>query len=206
MAVAVLCSDLAHGLAPAMTFLREMLREAEMSATDRSIGDEELARLKALIASLRRTKRREASPRALDVAQAIRSAIELARVEGFDTARVAVECDPVTIWAQERAFELALLSLLRNAFEAAPGTAISVSGRVEGERLRLEVSDEGPGLPTPFVDWAFHPLAALASDGRGSGLAVVLAIVRDHGWDVDHAREHGRTVFTLDIQLGRPRA
>jgi len=206
MAIAVLCSDLAHGIAPAMTFLREILREAEMNPTDRSIGDEELARLKALMSALRRTKRRERSPRSLEVAPAIRSAVERARAEGFDTARVTVECEQVSIWAQERALELALICLLRNALQAAANGAVSISARVHGDRLCLQVIDDGPGLPEAFVDWAFHPLAALAADGHGTGLAVVLGIVRDHGWDVTHERHDERTVFALDIQLGRPQA
>jgi signal transduction histidine kinase len=204
MAVAVLCSELAHGLAPAMTFLREMLREAQMSATDRSIGEEELARLKALLSSLRRTKRRETLPRAVDVAEAIQNAVERARSEGYDTSRAMVRSELRTIWAQERALELALVSLLRNAFDAAPEGAVSVSAREANDRLCVEVSDDGAGLPEPLIEQVFHPLAALAHDGLGTGLAIVLRIVRDHGWELSHARREGHTVFALDISLEGP--
>lgn len=201
-AVAVLCSDLAHAIAPAMTFLRDMLREAQMDPTDRSIGEEELDRLKSLVASLRRTKRQETLPGDVEVAAAIRRALEQIRSEGHDTSRVFVNAERATVAAQKLALELALVSLLRNALEAAPTGNISVSARVGKDRVCIEVSDDGPGVAEPLVGSLFHPLATLAHDGRGTGLAVVLRVVRDHGWELLDARRDGRTVFSLEIPLG----
>lgn len=202
LAIAVLCSDVAHGLAPAMTYLREMLREAQMTDIDRSIGEEELVRLRGLMASLRRTKRRETLPRPVDVTGVIRGAVERVQAEGYGVAHATTPSAPVTIRAQEHALEVALVALLRNAFEAAPQGNVAVSARVEGDELWIEVRDDGPGLPDALLDGMFHPLVALAHDGRGTGLSLVLRVTRDHGWELSYARRDGYTVFTLDI---RPR-
>jgi signal transduction histidine kinase len=69
-------------------------------------------------------------------------------------------------------------NLIANAIEHGGGE-ISVSGRLEGPNVRVEVTDHGPGLPAPLTE-----LARRARGGkgrRGRGLAIALAVARDHG-------------------------
>jgi signal transduction histidine kinase len=69
-------------------------------------------------------------------------------------------------------------NLMANAFEHGAGT-VAVHARCVGERVRIEVSDEGPGLPAPVAQ-----LAARARGGRGRrgrGLAIASEIVARHG-------------------------
>ncbi len=69
-------------------------------------------------------------------------------------------------------------NLLANAIEHAGGR-IELRGRALGERVRIEVVDEGPGLPAPVAQLA---RAARAGRGdRGRGLAIASEIAARHG-------------------------
>ncbi|MDR2455188.1 MAG: HAMP domain-containing protein [Deltaproteobacteria bacterium] len=66
--------------------------------------------------------------------------------------------------------------------------AISGSGRVdvtvdldELTGVSLTVSDDGPGLSPELKDKIFEPYVTTGPEGRGLGLPIVVAIVRDHG-------------------------
>lgn len=69
------------------------------------------------------------------------------------------------------------------------GTSWSESAR----RVRLTVSDSGPGFPEAILRRAFEPYVTTKPHGTGLGLAVVKKIAEDHGARVDVANlvEHG---------------
>jgi signal transduction histidine kinase len=70
-------------------------------------------------------------------------------------------------------------NLVANAVEHG-GSPVRVRVRVDAERVRVEVSDGGPGLETSVAEL----LAVSRRDGgapRGHGLAVAAAIARRHG-------------------------
>jgi signal transduction histidine kinase len=71
--------------------------------------------------------------------------------------------------------------LLDNACKYSdPGTAVDVEVAVEGHRVRLVVSDSGPGIPPeerPRIFDRFHR-ATERPDGAGLGLAIADAVVR----------------------------
>ncbi|MCB9603511.1 MAG: ATP-binding protein [Sandaracinus sp.] len=68
--------------------------------------------------------------------------------------------------------------------------------RAEGERVTLEVRDDGPGFPADLA--VFDRFVSTRAGGTGIGLALVAAVARSHG---GHARvgegEGGRVVLTL---------
>ena len=72
----------------------------------------------------------------------------------------------------------AIGNLLANAFEHGGGT-VALRIRVVGPRVRLEVSDEGAGLPAPVAELVRRPRAGLGS--RGRGLAIAASIAERHG-------------------------
>ncbi len=69
-------------------------------------------------------------------------------------------------------------NLLANALEHGGGD-VELRLRRMGERLRVEVSDDGPGLPAPVVEIARRPRAGIGS--RGRGLAIAADIAERHG-------------------------
>jgi PAS domain S-box-containing protein len=79
------------------------------------------------------------------------------------------------------------------------------SGRplAPGPYVRLEVSDDGPGIDAETVDRIFEPFFTTKFTGRGLGLAAVLGVVRGHRGALSVASAPGRgTVFRLLVPPG----
>lgn len=103
-----------------------------------------------------------------------------------------------------------LLNLARNAMEAGAHT-LTLRTRVEhglrvGERmlrmaLRVDVIDDGPGVPAELRDTLFQPLVSGRADGTGLGLALSREIAHEHGGDLRCVSRLGHTVFSLYLPL-----
>ncbi len=100
----------------------------------------------------------------------------------------------------------ALLNLVINAIEASPSdTCVLVSARrVDGERVLIEVENEGPSIPPSELDDLFVPFHTTKDHGSGLGLAITDSIVRDHGGRVDVQSGNRRTLFTVSLPLSAP--
>ena len=105
-----------------------------------------------------------------------------------------------------------LLNLARNALEAGART-LTLRTRVEhgarvGERmlrmaLRVDVIDDGAGVPVALRDTLFQPLVSGRADGSGLGLALSREIAHEHGGELRYASRPGHTVFSLYLPLER---
>jgi len=106
-----------------------------------------------------------------------------------------------TILADREMLRQALFNLLQNAIQAAPenGTVETAFARGRNGRLRIEVADRGPGVPSEVLDKLFTPYFTTRVGGTGLGLAIVRRIATAHGWDVGHTpRPGGGAIFWLD--------
>jgi two-component system nitrogen regulation sensor histidine kinase GlnL len=105
-----------------------------------------------------------------------------------------------------------LLNLARNAREAG-AQSLTFRTRVEhglrlGERmwrmaLRLDVIDDGAGVPAALRDTLFQPLVSGRADGSGLGLALSREIAHEHGGELRCVSRPGETVFSLYLPLER---
>jgi len=74
-----------------------------------------------------------------------------------------------------------------------------------GEFVRIEVSDEGVGIPPDAIDRIFDPFFTTKEDGRGLGLATSYAIVQKHDGHIGvRPRQGGGTEFTVYLPVGAP--
>jgi signal transduction histidine kinase len=111
--------------------------------------------------------------------------------------RFSVEPASLELMADPGQLEQALINLLKNAFEATggqgePGNAWVTARLVRGARLRIEVSDDGPGVPDGLAAHIFTPFFTTKKQGGGIGLAMVRHLVHENGGTVRHARSVGR--------------
>ena len=67
---------------------------------------------------------------------------------------------------------------------------------------RLDIIDDGPGVPEALRENLFLPLVSGRADGTGLGLALAQEIAREHGGMVVHEGHTGQTVFSLLLPLG----
>jgi signal transduction histidine kinase len=109
--------------------------------------------------------------------------------------RFSVEPATLELVADPGQLEQALINLLKNAFEASAGidkAGACVSARlVRGGRLRIEVADDGPGVPLELVNHIFTPFFTTKKQGGGIGLAMVRHLVHGNGGTVRYARPVG---------------
>ncbi len=104
----------------------------------------------------------------------------------------------------DRMFE-ALVGLLRNGIEASNGRGgVRVTAAREGDRLRIDVIDEGPGLPTDDLERIFDPFFTTKASGVGLGLALCRQIARRHGGELTARPAPGGSgaCFRLEIPVG----
>ena len=108
--------------------------------------------------------------------------------------------------------ERVLVNLLENAGKYTPaGSHVTLSAEVAGDRLRVNVADDGPGLPPGREEAVFQKFARgnpeSATPGVGLGLAICRAIVAAHGGEISGRNRHGGGAsFTFTLPLGMPPA
>jgi PAS domain S-box-containing protein len=121
------------------------------------------------------------------------------------------EATDVYVEADKQRLKQVLLNLLSNAIKYnREGGSVTVSvDYTEGERLRLLVSDTGPGIAAEQLGKLFTPFERLgaeegAVEGTGLGLALSKRLVEAMGGELSVASEVGvGTTFSVELTLAR---
>jgi C4-dicarboxylate-specific signal transduction histidine kinase len=78
-------------------------------------------------------------------------------------------------------------------------------GPAPGDRVRIVVRDNGPGVPEDFVPKLFVPYVTTKEKGTGLGLAIVQRIVIEHGGEIVYrTATKGGAVFEVLLPLAGP--
>lgn len=99
----------------------------------------------------------------------------------------------------------ALESLVENALSYAG--AVDVTASVDGDRVRIGVADEGPGVPADQRERIFEPYVRLAERTAGTGLGLHLSreLARAMGGDVTlEPGEGAGATFVLELPAADP--
>ncbi len=118
-------------------------------------------------------------PGVFDAESALHEAVRMGRPEtGHVPATSLPERLPHLVGVRER-FVLALVNLLRNAYQAAPADTPTVAMTValEETRLHVTVDDNGPGVPPAERERIFLDGYSTRAGGSGRGLALARAII-----------------------------
>lgn len=106
----------------------------------------------------------------------------------------------------------ALLNIVRNAVQAIgeKGT-ITFKTRVErqfiignqrhGLMARIDVIDDGPGIPEDLQETVFYPMVTGRAEGTGLGLSIAQTLIHRHKGFIDFESSPGKTTFTVWIPL-----
>ncbi len=108
----------------------------------------------------------------------------------------------VTIALPSTQVRQVLINLFLNAVQAAPeGGVVSCIIRVQGDRLRISVDNEGEIISPDGISQLFEPFVYHNPAGNGLGLWVTYQIVQqlEGGIEVDSGADHTR--FTVELPL-----
>ncbi len=97
-----------------------------------------------------------------------------------------------------------LSNLLENGAHAAgAGGWVKLTSRSDGDRLVIEVSDSGAGVPAALRERIFEPFFTTKPPGSGTGLGLTMArqIVERHGGILDVREAPGGTLFHIEVPL-----
>ncbi|TAM43644.1 MAG: nitrogen regulation protein NR(II) [Gammaproteobacteria bacterium] len=106
----------------------------------------------------------------------------------------------------------AVLNIVRNSVQAmdSQGT-IRMRTRIErqftiGNRrhrltLRIEIEDNGPGIPEELQEHIFYPMVTGRADGTGLGLSIAQDIINRHGGLIEFSSRPRHTLFTIYLPL-----
>jgi signal transduction histidine kinase len=97
-------------------------------------------------------------------------------------------------------------NLLDNAIDAVgPRGTVEITTRRRGpDRVVVEVTDDGPGIPPDLLPHVFDPFVTTKPPGQGTGLGLNIAhgiITGKHGGDLTVTSEPGRTRFTVCLPV-----
>lgn len=103
-----------------------------------------------------------------------------------------------------------MMNLLSNAAKFSPrGETVVVEALPREGRVRVQVTDHGPGVPPDFRGRIFQKFAQAAPSpergGSGLGLSITKAIVENMSGHVGFESEPGRTTFYFDLPEWRAR-
>lgn len=106
----------------------------------------------------------------------------------------------------------ATLNVARNAVQAMHGqgeiilkTRVARQITLESRRyqlgMRVEIVDNGPGIPDEIREQIFYPLVSGREGGSGLGLAVAQTLVAQNHGTIDCESQPGHTVFSIFLPL-----
>jgi C4-dicarboxylate-specific signal transduction histidine kinase len=131
-----------------------------------------------------------------------------------DQIEVKTEFEDVApVWVDGPQLQDVLVHTIRNAHQAMVtahnGGTLILRVRAIDDGVRVEIEDDGPGIPPEHLPRIFTPFFTTKgpSEGRGLGLSVAHAIIAEHGgrlWAEN--RPQGGAVLFLELPAGAPAA
>ena len=146
----------------------------------------------------------------LDVNETIRQMLSMAKLQA-NADQIVFDCDldegiPQIVGDEEKLGQV-LINIILNAIQA-----VSRKGTIrlrtfylsEEEMVRIDVIDDGPGIPHEYLNRIFDPFFTTKDRGTGLGLSICHSIILQHQGDISARLNEGRgTTMTLKLPLTR---
>ncbi len=155
---------------------------------------------------------------ALNIHEVLERIIVIIKAESNGAVQLRRDYDPSLpdIQGDKELLIQALLNIVRNAMQAlmesdTPNGAIRLCTRVQrrytiGRRhypmvCRIDIIDNGPGVPAALVENIFYPMISGRAEGTGLGLTISQHLVHQHHGLIECVSQPGDTRFTLYLPM-----
>lgn len=112
------------------------------------------------------------------------------------------------IFADKDRMIQAFLNVLRNAVQALNGEGhirirtralnkFTLANQCYRLVLKIEITDNGPGIPENIADQIFYPMVTSKASGTGLGLSITQTIIGQHDGLIECMSEPGETTFRI---------
>ena len=146
-----------------------------------------------------------------EVLERVRSVVLAEMPEGLKIKRDYDISLPALVGDKEQLIQT-MLNIVRNAAQAMQGNgAIVMRTRVAHQAtlvkrryrqaVKVEIIDNGPGIPLELQDKIFYPLVSGRADGHGLGLTIAQDFISQHHGVIEFDSEPGRTRFTVMLPV-----
>jgi signal transduction histidine kinase len=207
-------ADVSHQLRTPLAALRlrlDLLAQDSDAATGAELAgaQDEIARLSRLVNGLLAVARAEniATPQVSLPLDAVIETRVAAWLPAADERGVRLEADAdrIAVRIGEGHLEQILDNLIANALDVLPaGGAIWINAGAAGDRARIVVADNGPGMSAQQQRVAFRRFATSNGGGTGLGLAIVDRLtVASGGRAALSDTSGGGLTVTIDLPLAR---
>jgi signal transduction histidine kinase len=174
------------------------------------LASREVVRLKGLVTNFLEFARPQ-PPRVLasEVGSLLDSVAMLAS-ETASMSKVSVQVESAkalpSVSVDPEQIKQVLLNLVINAVQATPGGGkITLRANQDGDWVRVEVEDEGVGIPPEDMERVFDPFFTTRSNGTGLGLSISYQIVRQHGGHISTRKNPQRGMtFAVTLPISAP--
>lgn len=146
-----------------------------------------------------------------DVLEHVRSLVRAEAPEGIKLIRDYDPSLPSLVADRDQLIQ-AVLNIVRNAVQAVGETG-EIILRTRAQRqftigirryklvVRVDIIDNGPGVPPDMLENIFYPMITGRQGGTGLGLSIAQHLVNQHGGLIECTSRPGQTVFTLLLPL-----
>ena len=206
----------AHDIKNVAGQLRLLTANAEQHLADPEFQRDMLSTVDASVRKIANLLRRldkveqDAAPAPLSVSASV-SLLPRIRAAGAASRCAELRVEPAGAgdWRAsigENELDAVLVHLLDNAAAARPGGVVRIALVQAGERLAIEISDEGPGMTAEFIrDSLFRPFRSNTAGGSGIGAFQARELLRRAGGDLLVLSRPG-TGTTMRVLLPRAQA
>jgi signal transduction histidine kinase len=134
------------------------------------------------------------------VGEIVEQVLRSTEVQGVAASVKLADLPPV--YGYERMLRSALEQVIENACNAAADTGkkVQITGREEsGGFVRVEVYDNGPGIPVEEREFIYNPFFTSREGRSGLGLSIAQRVVKRLGGRLRLAESEKGTLFILDF-------
>ncbi|GAB3202466.1 GHKL domain-containing protein [Pontibacter aydingkolensis] len=113
----------------------------------------------------------------------------------------------VMIMGDAEQLEQVLINLIKNGMEACKNMkspcveVVAYLPEQERDKIRIDVVDNGPGIPEDVLDKIFIPFYTTKKQGSGIGLSLSKQVMQQHGGSIRVSTKPGETTFTLQLKV-----